>query len=489
MSKQVHSKKNKILSIDRRETLKTFAAASITTLIPTQLRSSSSSDVIIIGAGLSGLYAATILQDEGYRVRVLEADNRVGGRVLSETGIPGNPETGGTAFGSGYARIIDISNRFNIQLNDLSPVLPYFRQQQLAINGEFISLKDWPDHPSNTLPKEMRMIPPNAFFQQFLGTMNPLKSPDGWMQEENFKYDISVHDWLESQGLNQKAIDLVYNMNISHGYNAKDVSILMLMFVNSFFNSQMSLGFRTSLVAEGGNMMIPEAMANNLNQEVLFNKRVDAIKTSSNKAEVICADGSIFKADHVICSVPFSVLRTINIAPAIEGLQAEAIEELNSQKINMLHLLPKSPFWESDEMSPNMFTDGLSGLVIANRNVANPEQVHSLTVWLRGPIAEQLDLMDRQDAISTVIQSIEQLRPSSKDQLEPLAYHSWYQSPYSKGDWAYWQPGQISKFGQHVGNRHGQIHFCGEHTAVANRGMEGAMESSERVAFEVMGLA
>ncbi|GIT37146.1 MAG: hypothetical protein Ct9H300mP6_10140 [Gammaproteobacteria bacterium] len=67
------------------------------------------------------------------------------------------------------------------------------------------------------------------------------------------------------------------------------------------------------------------------------------------------------------------------------------------------------------------------------------------TVWLRGPIAEQLDLMDRQDAISTVIQSIEQLRPSSKDQLEPLAYHSWYQSPYSKGDWAYWQPGQISK--------------------------------------------
>jgi len=98
-------------------------------------------------------------------------------------------------------------------------------------------------------------------------------------------------------------------------------------------------------------------------------------------------------------------------------------------------------------------------------------------------------LMSRQDAISTVIQSIEQLRPSSKDQLEPLAYHSWYQNPYSKGDWAYWQPGQISKFGQHVGNRHGQIHFCGEHTAVANRGMEGAMESAERVAFEVMGLA
>ena len=115
------------------------------------------------------------------------------------------------------------------------------------------------------------------------------------MKDENFQYDISVHDWLASQGLNQKAIDLVYNTNISHGFNAKDVSILMLMFVNSFFNSQMSLGFRTSLVAEGGNMVIPEAMANNLKQEVLLNKKVDKIKTSSNKAEVTCEDGSIFK--------------------------------------------------------------------------------------------------------------------------------------------------------------------------------------------------
>ena len=56
------------------------------------------------------------------------------------------------------------------------------------------------------------------------------------------------------------------------------------------------------------------------------------------------------------------------------------------------------------------------------------------------------------------------------------------------GDWAYWSPGQISKFGASVGNQHGKIYFCGEHTAVSNRGMEGAMESGERVAFEIMGL-
>ena len=88
----------------------------------------------------------------------------------------------------------------------------------------------------------------------------------------------------------------------------------------------------------------------------------------------------------------------------------------------------------------------------------------------------------------SVIESIDELRPSAKQQLEPVAYHSWFQNPFSEGDWAIWGPGQIRKFAKNVSTPHGQIHFCGEHTAVANRGMEGAMESGERAALEVLGL-
>ena len=300
MSKLLHSEASEILSIDRRTTLKTFAAASAASFLPSYLKARNHSDVIVIGAGLSGLYSATILQDEGYKVTVLEADSRVGGGVLSQKNIPGNPETGGTAFGSGYARIIDISNRFNIKLNDLSPILPYFRQQELALDGELIRMSEWAEHPKNVLPEAMKAMPPNAFFQQLLGNNNPIKTPGGWMNPKHFMHDISVHDWLVKQGFKQDFIDLVYNMNITHGYNAKDVSVLMLMFVNAFASSQSRLGFRTSLSAEGGNMVIPEAMANNLDQQVHFKKSVNAIETYSNKAQVSCEDGSVYEADHVI---------------------------------------------------------------------------------------------------------------------------------------------------------------------------------------------
>jgi len=478
------------LSINRRHILRSVAIGAVSSLYAKPIRALNKSEVIVIGAGLSGLNAASILSDEGYKVTVLEADNRVGGRVKSERSLPGNPESGGTSFGPGYARLIDTIKRHGVELIDVTPIVPYFMQQELVLDQRIIPMQDWPDHPRNVLPSEAReIIPPARFFQQFLNQHNPLKTTDAWMNPENFHLDQSVHDWMHQKGCSDELINLVYNINITHGDTAKDVSILMLMFVNAFINSQRQLGLKTfGYTTKGGNMAIPEAMANSLFSEVQLNKKVVAMTTTETNGKVYCEDGSIYRADHIICSIPFPVLKNIKITPSITGPQAEAIKTLRSQKLNLLHLVPKSPFWEMDGLSPNMFTDGNAGMVVGERKGPSPEEVTSLTVWLRGPLAKKLDMMNDNDAIRTVIDAIETLRPAAKNQLEPVAYHSWFQHPYSKGDWAIWGPGQISQYGNHVANQHGQIHFCGEHTAIANRGMEGAMESGERVALEIMGL-
>ena len=489
MVSSIDNLKLKTRSRSRRTILQTIAAGAITSFYPKPVRALNKSDVVVIGAGLSGLYAATILQDEGYKVTVLEADNRVGGRVLSERSVPGNPESGGTSFGPGYARLIDAAQRFNIELIDITPIVPFFMHQELAIDNAIIPLKDWPNHPKNVLPEESKEIFPSRFFQQLVSKKNPLMATNSWVDPENFHLDQSVHQWMLEQGFSDNLIDLVYNTNITHGNTAKDVSVLMLFFVNAFMNAQSDLDFKTfGYTAKGGNMSIPEAMANNLGNGVQLNKKVIAINTTQKNSEIICKDGSLYRAGHVICSVPFSVLKKIKITPSIIGLQAEAINTLRSQKLNLLHMIPKSPFWQKDGMSPNMFTDGKAGMVIAERKGSAPSEVTSLTAWLRGPLAAEMDKMTETDAIRSVIESIEELRPSAKQQLEPVAYHSWFQNPFSEGDWAIWGPGQIRKFAKNVSTPHGQIHFCGEHTAVANRGMEGAMESGERAALEVLGL-
>ena len=189
---------------------------------------------------------------------------------------------------------------------------------------------------------------------------------------------------------------------------------------------------------------------------------------------------------NVICSIPTAVLRRIKIEPALTGVQARAVQQLGAQSITQVHIVPKSKFWEKDGMHPAMCTDGLVNMVVDEHKGDNAADVSSLTVWLRGQSVLRTDKMSEKEAVTAVVKEIERLRPAAKGQLEVAAYHSWMQDSFSRGDWAVWEPGQVTAFVKDIGRAHGRIHFCGEHTAVSNRGMEGAMESGERAALEVV---
>jgi monoamine oxidase len=77
-------------------------------------------------------------------------------------------------------------------------------------------------------------------------------------------------------------------------------------------------------------------------------------------------------------------------------------------------------------------------------------------------------------------------RPSTVGCIDPLAVMNWSAHPWLKGHMAYRAPGQIARFRMNVADPHGRIHFAGEHTAVLMAGMEGAMESGERAALEIL---
>ncbi len=330
---------------------------------------------------------------------------------------------------------------------------------------------------------------PWAYVPMTVAPVNPLKTPDAWRAPENAKYDVSFNEYLQSIGMTPEAIRIGFDISPSWGSSSHDLSALLPLSAYFFSAIQRQLAMPTKIMgytAKNGNQSIPEAMANALENEVRLNQRVTGIRSEDGGAEVHCADGTVYKADRVICSLPCAVLKRIRIDPLLTGMQARAVHTLMSQVVNQLHLVPKKSFWEEDGMSPNMFTDSICDAVYAERKGDKPEDITSITAWIHGHNAEWLDQMPEQDAIATVIADMERLRPACKGQLEVGGYKSWYRDPFAAGDWAVWQPGQVTALAPHVATPHGRVHFCGEHTAVSNRGMEGAMESGERAALEVL---
>ncbi len=478
--------------LDRRDFLKRAgAAASVALASPRALRAQNRADVVVVGAGLSGLNAALMLEAEGLNVQVVEGRDRVGGRILTMRNVPGNPEAGGTSMFPAYARMIDAAERYGVELIDISERVRYFGQRELVLDGEVISKQAWPSHPRNPFPEPLRQIMPWQYFAAMTRGKNPLESSDAWVDPRHAAADISVHEWLSQQGASNAAIELGFNTNISHGLTSYDVSMLMMWFVAAFAQLQIQLAPEGvfGYVARGGNQSIPEAMASALRSDIHFNRNVVGIRSGSDGAEVHCADGTVYRGDFVVCSLPFSVLRQLNMDPVFEGTQALAVNTLQSQLINHVHMVAKRPFWEEDGLAPAMFTNGPAGMILAERNGEDAADITSLTAWVRGIDAARLDQLPASEAAQVVVRTIEAMRPAAKGQLEVLGYKSWYLDPFSAGDWAYWQPGQITEFANGMTQPHGRVHFCGEHTAVTNRGMEGAMESGERVALEIFARA
>jgi monoamine oxidase len=445
-------------------------------------------DALVIGAGLAGLNAALRLEARGLRVQLLEAQTRVGGRIHSMRQLGQHAEAGATYIGIGYKRLIATAERYGVELVDVTPLLEFFREQDLVLGTEIISQAAWPTHPANPFPQADKKLLPWMYHRVLTMRENPLASPAEWLDPRHAELDISVASWMRSMGLGDRVVALGYNINPSFGASAEDVSTLLLLLRAAFSRAQrpVSLDAPVGFTARQGVQAIPEAMAQALEHEIHFKRVVSSITVGARSVSVRCADGTAYEAEHAVCALPFGVLRHIAIDPPFAGAQAEAVERLRSQPVTQVYLAPKSAFWERDGHAASLFTDSPAGMVAAVRNGSDPREVTGITAWVMGRHAAELDALAPAEAGRRVITAIEALRPAARGELELIDLKSWGNDPYARGAWAYFRPGEVSRYAAAMGAAHGRLHFCGEHLAVAERGMEAAMESGERAAEEIL---
>lgn len=474
----------------------TSLAAAAPAIHTGKARAQQQTDVIVIGAGLSGLNAAWIMAEAGLNVLVLEGSTRIGGRVWSakETwksnagDIP--IELGASQVGPSYARVRDAIDRLDLPTyNEDRKVLPF----SYHIGGEHMKATDWPDSPHNKTVGEERFIPAIQFGSAMIAKFNPLKELDDWLSPDFADYDISIYDLLKKNGVSDAGIQLtgwsgmgadLFGVSALRLFQERTRGALEAEFLGETDEDGNPIEHWPKNIA-GGTIELPMAMAAQLPTEVRLNQHITAIDVEDDGVDVRTMDGSRYRARYVITSLPFTVQRSVDIWPRPPAAQYEAITRLNYAETTRAFCRIKAPFWEEDGKEPGLFSDGTLRLFWAIDKTDDAGEYRGMFV-LTGKAGQQVAARPPEAASEFLIKELERLRPSTRGQIEMLKFHSWGRQPLQRGCSPMFAPGQVTAFANEMILPHGRLHFAGEHTRRLDYGMEAAMESGERAAFEVL---
>jgi monoamine oxidase len=467
----------------KRRTLKNLAAAGAIASLPAALTGCApaarkDADVIVIGAGLAGLNAAILLQDQGFDVQVLEGSSRIGGRVFTLDDQPHKPEAGGSEFSLvSYARILDMINRLDLEIvpwRGTDVRFAYF------VNGELVTGQDWPTSPANKVSvAAARPVPPMFISTRFMPQPVPLSTMSAWLEPEGRPYDVPLGDYLRANGADAETLRLIASRNNTPELN--NMSALWRMRSDKFAEAFGGLDQLRNL--GGGMSRLPEAMARTLQRDVRLETPVAAVTTDATGVQVTTADGQTLNAAYAVCTVPLPMLRQIELQPALPAKQARAVAEVPYDDHMEVYFNVLEPYWEVDGLPSSLWTDSELGLVL---HIADPGSLGYLWLAISGTGSQALLELPEADVFARLTAALTAARPSVAGRIEPMAIQNWSKYPWNQGHVAYRSPGQITEFGDVLTQPHGRIHFAGEHTAILNSGMEGAMESGERAAIEII---
>ena len=459
----------------RRHLLHAAVATSLLGLTGGCSRSNAGRKVLVVGAGLAGLNAALILERWGYEVEVVEARDRVGGRLWTLDHVPGSPEGGGNVIGANYGRVIHTANTLNVPLRTPPRTLP----SDYDIGGQRIHREDWATSSYNPLPDGWRATPPGRLVGK-LNDDNPLLKTRAWHDPGLMATDQPADRGLRALGFPEAAIHLI-NANNSYGNNLSDTSLMALYRVMGEFG-RLSGPALAVMEATAGNMRLPEAMAAQLTQPVATGETVKAISQSGAGVQATLNSGRTTEADAALLALPVPALRQISLD--LPTSQQAAMAGVDYHKIVQLHCVVDAPFWEASGWGGSWWTDGLLGRIFT-RPIPDSER-YNMTIWINGDSCDLLNALDDEACTDTILQALWKLVPRAQDVTSVGQLVRWTNDPFAGGSWALWGPGRAGSAHAAIRAPAGRLFFAGEHTAEAYRGMEAAMESGERAALEIM---
>ena len=469
--------------ITRREVLRSSLGAAL--LAGTRSRAGPAPvvDVLILGAGISGLHAARMLQGVGVTALVLEGSGRIGGRCWTARDLPGQPEFGAEQVGYCYGRVRANASDLGVALAPPAPgAMGETRLPQAAVSiGGAPPVADWSDSRMNRLRSDEKALLPFALLSHYVLKDDPLHELLDWQNPEFERIDrMSLRQYLAGNGASEEALRLV-----DVGVPARtldDVNALDILRKNHYYFWEAKAGPYS--VVRDGMSALTDAMAASLQRPVLLNKVVVHIDAQPRQVTVRCSDGSSYSARACINTIPPTVLRDIPISGEVPAQQREAWRRQRSDQALQVCFECTVPFWEKDGLPATMWTDGPFEFFAHTPSRTDPHGV--LRAYVNGRAIEPLNRMSTAEVSRRALAELVRLRPAAAGVVSVSRIHNWSTYPFSRGHVAYFTPGDIGRYARLLGQPVGAMYFAGEHNCRVQAGIEGACEAAENSVVQIL---
>jgi monoamine oxidase len=469
--------------LDRRAFLRSALIAPIA--LPARRRSSAAANpVVIVGAGLAGLHAATLLRQAGKTVVVLEARSEPGGRVRTlrapfHEGLYG--DAGPVRIAGVHRRVIDLAGQHGLTL---VPFTLSAGASVVNVGGKVIRIPEQQQDLVAALaltPDEAR-LGQGGLLQRYVGNVpadlgDPAVAPDAYARWA--QYDrLAWPDWLRSRGASDAAVRLM-----TIGGDSTQLSTLYVL-------RQMALlrNSTTLYKIQGGMDRLPRAMAKPLAGVIRYEAAVVGVDHGTAPVRIDYVErGRIrrsLRASDVVFTLPFSVLRTIAIQPSFSKGTQRAIDELPYFPGVRFLFESRTRFWDASGFSGSARTDQPAEIWDGTYDVPGARGVLGATVG--GDLGRIAGGMERSAAIRFGTELVVRTFPDLRATIDRGAVYRWALDPSARGAFAVFHPGQMISMIPEIARPEGRIHFAGEHTSPWTGWMEGALESAERVVNEIL---
>lgn len=453
--------------LSRRELLSATLAASAGLLISDNMASAAKRHkrVVIVGAGFAGLAAAHELSSVGYDVTVVEARQRLGGRVLSFSDfIPGrNIEGGGELIGSNHPSWANYKEKFKLEFLD---VTEGDEEAPIVLDGRRLSAGE-----SEQLWREM---------DEALRLMNTaaraIDADEPWKSAESRKLDQrSTASWIDA--LNSSTLcklGLEVQLASDNGVRTAWQSYLGNLSqvkgggIEAFWTDSESFRCR------GGNQLLATKLADPLgSRRILLGTPVDSISATERLMNVKLADGSILEADDVVLAIPPTAWKRIAFSPP---LPEQLVPQMGSNVKFLTYL--KGPFWNDAKLSPWGLSDGIAAMTWDATEGQTGGEAAGMSVFAGGPAADAGRQLNPVERTERYLSEMAKLYPDVGKNFIKARFMDWPSEPWTGAGYSFPAPGQITTIGPILRQGLGNLHFAGEHTCYAFVGyMEGALSS------------